>query len=84
MRFPIILIGLATLSCVTAANSQSRNASAHAQSCMEKSGFNMDMWRAHQAGTDRQVLKYIQCRDGVSQKQALEIGRRDRNFSPGF
>lgn len=65
-------------------DSGGRNATAHAQACMAKNGFNLEMWTAHRAGTDEQVLSYIQCRDGVSRKTALATGRRDRNFSRGF
>lgn len=51
---------------------------------MAKNGFTLDMWRAHSAGTDAQVLRYIQCRDRVSAAQAKAIGIRDHNFSAGY
>lgn len=60
------------------------NNTPHAIACMKKNGFTRDMWVAHRAGTDQQVLRYLQCRDGVSQAKALETGRRDGNFSRGF
>jgi len=66
------------------AGARERNDSPHSQACMAKNGFNLDMWRAHSAGTDAQVLRYIQCRDGVSAAQARAIGIRDHNLSAGF
>lgn len=63
---------------------QGRNDSPQAQACMAKNGFNQQMWLAHSAGTDEQVLRYIQCRDRVPASKALETGRRDHNFSPNF
>ena len=51
---------------------------------MAKNGFNLDMWRAHRAGTDQQVQSYIQCRDGVSASKALATGRKDGNYSKGY
>src|SRR3954449_8842906 len=66
------------------ANAAERNDSPHSQECMAKSGFTLDMWRAHRAGTDAQVHKFIQCRDRVSAAEALRIGRRDHNYSPNF
>ncbi|MGC2775529.1 MAG: hypothetical protein WA418_07805 [Bradyrhizobium sp.] len=66
------------------ANARERNDSPHSQECMAKNGFTLEMWRAHRAGTDAQVHKFIQCRDRVSAAEALRIGRRDHNFSPNF
>ncbi|MCP1843611.1 hypothetical protein ACVIHI_003471 [Bradyrhizobium sp. USDA 4524] len=76
-------IVLSTLA-VAPANARERNDSPHSQACMAKNGFNLDMWRAHSAGTDAQVLRYIQCRDRVSAAQAKAIGIRDHNFSAGY
>jgi hypothetical protein len=47
---------------------------------MAKNGFTPEMWRAHRAGTNAQVQSYIACRDGISAKQAKEVGKRDGNF----
>ncbi|MBR1173952.1 hypothetical protein JQ617_08310 [Bradyrhizobium sp. KB893862 SZCCT0404] len=47
---------------------------------MAKNGFTPEMWRAHRAGTNAQVQSYIACRDGISVKQAKEVGKRDGNF----
>ncbi|MGY4260786.1 hypothetical protein ACVI1L_007854 [Bradyrhizobium sp. USDA 4516] len=77
------VIVLSTLA-VAPASARERNDSPHAQACMAKNGFNLDMWRAHSAGTDAQVLRYIQCRDRVSAAQAKAIGIRDHNFSAGY
>jgi hypothetical protein len=38
------------------------------------------MWRAQRAGTNAQVQSYIACRDGISAKQAREVGKKDGNF----
>jgi hypothetical protein len=84
MRILSSLIVLTSLMWVACANAREPNDSPHSQACMAKNGFNLEMWRAHHAGTDRQVLKYIQCRDRVSAAEALQIGRRDHNFSPNF
>ncbi|GLH81634.1 hypothetical protein SSBR45G_65430 [Bradyrhizobium sp. SSBR45G] len=85
MRLPGIIVLVSTsLLASNYANARERNDSPHSQACMAKNGFTLEMWRAHRAGTDAQVLKYIMCRDGVSKAQALEIGRADGNFSRGF
>ncbi|MFQ3455959.1 hypothetical protein PMN64_22015 [Bradyrhizobium sp. UFLA01-814] len=76
-------IVLSTLA-VAPASARERNDSPHSQACMAKNGFTLDMWRAHSAGTDAQVLRYIQCRDRVSAAQAKAIGIRDHNFSAGY
>lgn len=82
------LLGIFLVSTVllasSVANAREPNDSPHSQACMAQNGFSLEMWRAHRAGTDAQVLKYIMCRDRVSQAQALQIGRRDHNFSPNF
>lgn len=82
-----LLLGTIVASIVLAAapaSARERNDSPHSQACMAKNGFNLEMWRAHSAGSDAQVLRYIQCRDGVSAAQAKAIGIRDHNFSTGF
>ena len=81
-----LLLGIVTAIVLAAApaGARERNDSPHSQACMAKNGFSLDMWRAHSAGTDAQVLSYIQCRDGVSAAQAKAIGIRDHNFSAGF
>ncbi|MDN3273633.1 hypothetical protein QWJ07_05210 [Frankia sp. RB7] len=56
------------------------NSSPHALDCMAKNGFTHDMWVAKHAGTNAQVQSYIACRDGVSIKQARDIGKKDGNF----
>jgi hypothetical protein len=56
------------------------NSSPHALDCMAKNGFTHDMWVAKRAGTNAQVQSYIACRDGVSIKQARDIGKKDGNF----
>ncbi|MCK1393908.1 hypothetical protein [Bradyrhizobium sp. 1] len=82
----ILLSAMMTMTVLAAApaSARERNDSPHSEACMAKSGFNLDMWRAHSAGTDAQVLRYIQCRDGVSAAQAKAIGIRDHNLSAGF
>ncbi|MGY8631762.1 hypothetical protein RAD15_04575 [Bradyrhizobium sp. 14AA] len=47
---------------------------------MAKNGFTPEMWRARRAGTNAQVQSYIACRDGISTKQAREVGKKDGNF----
>ncbi|GKQ55529.1 hypothetical protein [Bradyrhizobium sp. Ce-3] len=69
---------------VAPASARERSDSPHSQACMAKNGFTLEMWRAHAAGTDAQVLRYIQCRDRVSAAQAKAIGIRDHNFSAGY
>ena len=56
------------------------NSTPHAIECMARNGFTPEMWRAHRAGTNAQVQSYIACRDGISVKQAKEVGKRDGNF----
>ncbi|MGJ5008196.1 hypothetical protein ACQR05_10510 [Bradyrhizobium oligotrophicum] len=84
MKLLGFFLGSTALFASSVANARERNDSPHSQACMAKNGFSLDMWRAHRAGTDAQVLKYIMCRDRVSKAQALEIGRADGNFSRGF
>jgi hypothetical protein len=84
MRLLGIFLLSTALFASTVANARERNDSPHSQACMAKNGFSLDMWRAHRAGTDAQVLRYIMCRDRVSKAEALEIGRADSNFSRGF
>ena len=61
-----------------------RNNSPHALACMKKVGISHEGWLAHNAGTNEQVLQYIQCRDGISKEKALQTGRRGGNFGGGF
>ena len=75
---------LTTLTAAAPVSAREPNDSPHSQACMAKNGFNLEMWRAHSAGTDAQVLRYIQCRDRVSAAQAKAIGIRDHNFSAGY
>ncbi|MBR0972264.1 MULTISPECIES: hypothetical protein [Bradyrhizobium] len=84
MRFQLGAVIAVVVMAAAPAGARERNDSPHSQACMAKNGFNLDMWRAHAAGTDAQVLRYIQCRDGVSAAQAKAIGIRDRNLSAGF
>ena len=70
-----ILLSLAVVPAYAAPNN-----TPHAIECMAKNGFTPEMWRAHRAGTNAQVQSYIACRDGISVKQAKEVGKRDGNF----
>lgn len=69
---------LFSLTCISA--HAASNNTPHAIECMAKNGFTPEMWRAHRAGTNAQVQSYIACRDGISVKQAKEVGKRDGNF----
>jgi hypothetical protein len=51
---------------------------------MKRVGITYEGWLAHNAGTNEQALRYVQCRDGISKEKALRTGRRDGNFGGGF
>jgi hypothetical protein len=79
-----LVVAAIALTSLAAPASAGTNDSPHAQACMAKNGFTLEMWRAHRAGTDQQVQSYIQCRDGVSASKALATGRKSDNYSKSY
>lgn len=79
-----LILAAALIAVSTPSFAGGSNGSPHALECMKKVGITHEGWVAHNAGTNEQVLRYIQCRDGLSKEQAHQKGRRDGNFGGGF